>query len=128
MTNELRESLEINVDVDVTEISNPNADTDNNGDVKQTEDAISVKKKGKKAKQARKEARQTSTDGLTETPPVSLVCNTCNLKCKSKNKLFIHLKESGHALRLPSANSPSPNKEDKRKKGKKSKGKSSQIS
>ncbi|XP_071953881.1 dnaJ homolog subfamily C member 21-like [Antedon mediterranea] len=123
ITDELGERLEVNDNDTLT--NNKDSDGDNE---ELTQAPVNVKKKGKKAKQARKEAaRQNAVAGADEThqppPPESLICNTCNMKCKSKNKLFIHLKESGHSLRLPST----AMKDEKRKKGKRSKGKNAHI-
>ena len=70
------------------------------------------KKKGKKAKELRKaqrlaagEARETNTKKMSNIPEVDQdvehKCVTCKQEFPSKNKLFDHLKKTGHSVYLP---------------------------
>lgn len=36
-------------------------------------------------------------------PPTALACNVCHVGFSSRNKLFQHIKDSGHALHIASA-------------------------
>ncbi|KFW11350.1 DnaJ subfamily C member 21, partial [Eurypyga helias] len=55
----------------------------------------SAKPKGKKAKDARKSAKVSSENPTTNEVPIH--CATCNCAFQSRNKLFEHLKATGHA-------------------------------
>lgn len=80
----------------------PVVDTMNDGD--QTEDhSVSDRKKEK-------------TRGVSQPPQI---CNVCHKNFPTRNKLFQHIKESGHAVRIeqPTGNENSRN-EKKKKKGK----------
>lgn len=60
-------------------------------------DANGLEKVSKKAKRREKNYQKVlnSTNNTQQN-----FCNTCSKEFASKNKLFIHLKETGHALRL----------------------------
>jgi len=70
-----------------------------------TETAQPVKLKGKKAKDARKKLRAEQNKAAPTPHPEDaaplLVCQKCASNFKSKNKLFDHLKRTGHALVKP---------------------------
>ncbi|NXO63771.1 DJC21 protein, partial [Phainopepla nitens] len=55
----------------------------------------STKPKGKKAKEAKKSAKAASESSTTNEVPIH--CVTCNCAFPSRNKLFEHLKATGHA-------------------------------
>ncbi|XP_061325501.1 dnaJ homolog subfamily C member 21 isoform X1 [Pezoporus flaviventris] len=55
----------------------------------------STKPKGKKAKEAKKSAKASSEHPTTNEVPIH--CVTCNCAFPSRNKLFEHLKATGHA-------------------------------
>ncbi|KAH0627873.1 hypothetical protein JD844_008416, partial [Phrynosoma platyrhinos] len=85
-----------------------------------TEMKSNPKHKGKKTKDAKK----TSTRASSENPTmheVSLQCVTCHCEFQSRNKLFEHLKATGHAkaMQAPSVhitmNSSSRSKKEKRR-------------
>ncbi|NWW96819.1 DJC21 protein, partial [Rhynochetos jubatus] len=80
-------------------------------------EAKSVKPKGKKAKDARKSAKVSSESPTTNEVPIH--CATCNCAFPSRNKLFEHLKATGHAkaTQAPTANEAgnSRSKKEKRK-------------
>ncbi|XP_014231055.2 dnaJ homolog subfamily C member 21 isoform X1 [Trichogramma pretiosum] len=70
------------------------------------------KKKGKKAKELRKaqrqaagEARETNTKKMSKIPEVDQdldhTCVSCKQEFPSKNKLFDHLKKTGHSVYIP---------------------------
>ncbi|KAM4638544.1 dnaJ homolog subfamily C member 21 isoform 2-T2 [Amazona ochrocephala] len=58
-------------------------------------EAKSTKPKGKKAKEAKKSAKASSEHPTTNEVPIH--CVTCNCAFPSRNKLFEHLKATGHA-------------------------------
>ncbi|XP_072019279.1 dnaJ homolog subfamily C member 21-like [Amphiura filiformis] len=78
----------------------PSDDTPN---VENESQAPPVKLKGKKAKEARKAAREAAQAAAGKEEPVitAHICNTCHNEFRTKNKLFDHLKSSGHALKVP---------------------------
>ncbi|NXL92591.1 DJC21 protein, partial [Alectura lathami] len=61
----------------------------------QSEAKSSTKPKGKKAKDAKKSAKASSEHPTTNEVPIH--CVTCNCAFPSRNKLFEHLKATGHA-------------------------------
>nr|CAG4651925.1 EOG090X085R [Triops cancriformis] len=71
----------------------------------ETHAAVPEKAKGKKAKEKRKEKAAQNKDASSGTgisaqdQPVS--CAVCQNKFSTKNKLFSHLKETGHAIYIP---------------------------
>ncbi|KFU86004.1 DnaJ subfamily C member 21, partial [Chaetura pelagica] len=74
-------------------------DTSTTEDVSQVKEATteaksSTKPKGKKAKDAKKSAKASSEQPANEVP---ILCVTCNCAFPSRNKLFEHLKATGHA-------------------------------
>nr|XP_033788878.1 dnaJ homolog subfamily C member 21 isoform X2 [Geotrypetes seraphini] len=77
------------------------------------------KVKGKKAKEMKKAARQAEVPEQNEETSVSLRCVSCHGDFPSRNKLFEHLKVTGHATAInsPSSNGPlnSKTKKEKRK-------------
>ncbi|NWI33275.1 DJC21 protein, partial [Sula dactylatra] len=82
-----------------------------------TEERSSTKPKGKKAKDAKKSAKASSEHPTTNEVPIH--CVTCNCAFPSRNKLFEHLKATGHAkaTQAPAVNGAvnTRNKRDKRK-------------
>ncbi|OXB66711.1 hypothetical protein ASZ78_013102 [Callipepla squamata] len=91
-------------------------------DVSQANDAqsevkSSTKPKGKKAKDAKKSAKASSEHQTVSEVPIH--CVTCNCTFPSRNKLFEHLKATGHAkaTQAPSANGAvhTRSKKEKRK-------------
>lgn len=67
------------------------------------EEAVAKPKKGKKAKEERRRAREAK--GITIAPQVNeLRCSVCCSEFPSKNKLFSHIKAEGHAA-IKTANS-----------------------
>ncbi|KFO80009.1 DnaJ subfamily C member 21, partial [Cuculus canorus] len=97
-------------------------DTNTTEDVSQvneakTEAKSSVKLKGKKAKDAKKSAKASAEHPTTNEVPIH--CVTCNCAFPSRNKLFEHLKATGHAkaTQAPAVNGTvnSRNKKEKRK-------------
>lgn len=90
-------------------------------DVSQVDEARSeakshTKPKGKKAKEAKKSAKASSEHPTNEVP---IHCVTCNCAFASRNKLFEHLKATGHAKATQAAAVNGAvntrNKKDKRK-------------
>ncbi|XP_063996937.1 dnaJ homolog subfamily C member 21 isoform X2 [Pogoniulus pusillus] len=77
----------------------------------------STKPKGKKAKDAKKSAKASSEHPATHEVPIH--CVTCNCAFPSRNKLFEHLKATGHAraAQAPAVNGAvnTKNKKEKRK-------------
>ncbi|XP_030322726.1 dnaJ homolog subfamily C member 21 [Calypte anna] len=77
----------------------------------------STKLKGKKAKDAKKSAKASSEQPATNEIPI--LCVTCNCAFPSRNKLFEHLKATGHAkaTQVPAVNGAvdARNKKEKRK-------------
>ncbi|NXN86079.1 DJC21 protein, partial [Bombycilla garrulus] len=77
----------------------------------------STKPKGKKAKEAKKSAKASSESSTTN--EVAIYCVTCNCVFPSRNKLFDHLKATGHAraTAAPTVNGAvnTKNKKEKRK-------------
>ncbi|NXH11714.1 DJC21 protein, partial [Bucco capensis] len=77
----------------------------------------STKPKGKKAKDARKSAKASSEHPTTNEVPIQ--CVTCSCTFPSRNKLFEHLKATGHAkaTQAPAVNGAvnTRNKKEKRK-------------
>ncbi|XP_053910597.1 dnaJ homolog subfamily C member 21 isoform X2 [Cuculus canorus] len=96
-------------------------DTNTTEDVSQVNEAKteakSVKLKGKKAKDAKKSAKASAEHPTTNEVPIH--CVTCNCAFPSRNKLFEHLKATGHAkaTQAPAVNGTvnSRNKKEKRK-------------
>ncbi|NWT45471.1 DJC21 protein, partial [Chroicocephalus maculipennis] len=82
-----------------------------------TEVKSSTKPKGKKAKDAKKPAKASSEQPTTNEVPIH--CVTCNSAFPSRNKLFEHLKATGHAkaTQAPAVNGAvnTRNKKEKRK-------------
>ncbi|KAM6034898.1 dnaJ homolog subfamily C member 21 isoform 2-T2 [Theristicus caerulescens] len=80
-------------------------------------EAKSTKPKGKKAKDAKKSAKASSEHPTTNEVPIH--CVTCNCAFPSRNKLFEHLKATGHAkaTQAPAVNGAvnTRNKKEKRK-------------
>jgi len=77
-------------------------------------------KKKKKSKGGSKHQENEKED-LDEGPSRgSLTCAQCNGSFPSKNKLYAHLKDTGHAVFLPKSGVPGGNEgQKKKKKGKK---------
>ncbi|XP_038068653.1 dnaJ homolog subfamily C member 21-like [Patiria miniata] len=80
-----------------------------NGSVEDAEESEkpAVKLKGKKAKEARRAAREKTANQEQKTKVQSasddpVVCNVCRNEFPTRNKLFNHIKSSGHALHVPS--------------------------
>lgn len=82
-----------------------------------SEEKSSTKPKGKKAKEAKKSAKASSESSATNEVPIH--CVTCNCTFPSRNKLFEHLKATGHAraTTTPTVNGAvnARNKKEKRK-------------
>lgn len=81
-------------------------------------EAKSTKPKGKKAKEAKKSSKASSESSTTNEVPIH--CVTCNCVFPSRNKLFEHLKATGHAratTTTPTVNGAmnAKTKKDKRK-------------
>ncbi|KAG8456732.1 hypothetical protein GDO86_002496 [Hymenochirus boettgeri] len=70
----------------------------NETEIQNSETKPSAKPKGKKAKDMKKAARQTTASVQDEMSDLPLKCNTCSSEFPTRNKLFNHLKTSGHAL------------------------------
>ncbi|NXX47640.1 DJC21 protein, partial [Tricholaema leucomelas] len=97
-------------------------DTSATEDVAQVNEAksevkSSTKPKGKKAKDAKKSAKASSEHSARNEVPIH--CVTCNCAFPSRNKLFEHLKATGHAkaAQAPAVNGAvnTKNKKEKRK-------------
>ncbi|XP_033636350.1 dnaJ homolog subfamily C member 21-like [Asterias rubens] len=87
-----------------------------------TEETPSVRLKGKKAKEARKAAReklasQEQNSQVHNDEP--LLCNTCNNEFPTRNKLFNHIKTTGHALKVETSKMRVDTGEKSNSKGKK---------
>ncbi|CAG0883256.1 unnamed protein product [Cyprideis torosa] len=66
------------------------------------------KSKGKKAKEARRKAKEQGVEkpsSQTATDPSAPLCAKCKAVFPTKNKLFEHLKKTGHAVPLPACSS-----------------------
>lgn len=78
---------------------------EDNDDSYQEAPTVPVKRKGKKAKELRKAQRQTLTEEKIKLMESSRDANHCCMTCKtefsSKNKLFDHLKKTGHSVHIP---------------------------
>ncbi|XP_018121922.1 dnaJ homolog subfamily C member 21 isoform X2 [Xenopus laevis] len=98
----------------------PDPDSTTNEAETQIEDAKPAPKlKGKKAKEMKKAAKQSAAPVQDEDEP-PMRCNTCSSEFSTRNKLFNHLKTTGHALAThnSAATNTAPNsrsKKDKRK-------------
>lgn len=55
----------------------------------------------------------------TKTSSMNHACNVCKAVFETRNKLFEHIKDEGHALRVENTNQPSTTKQGRKKKGKK---------
>ncbi|KAM4809616.1 dnaJ homolog subfamily C member 21 [Rhinophrynus dorsalis] len=102
-------------DTDTTACPNATEAETQSSEVKQA-----PKLKGKKAKDMKKAAKQATTAvQQTEQSEEILRCNTCSSEFPTRNKLFSHLKTTGHALAIhnPLANTAttSRTKKEKRK-------------
>ncbi|CAH2296510.1 dnaJ homolog subfamily C member 21 [Pelobates cultripes] len=100
-------------DTNATPLAN---DTESQNDESKIEPKVTGKK-GKNVKKPSKQTTQTDSQTAKEGP---LYCNTCSTEFPTRNKLFTHLKTSGHALALnnPTGNpaGSSKSKKEKRKK------------
>ncbi|KAM4708226.1 dnaJ homolog subfamily C member 21 [Discoglossus pictus] len=91
--------------------------TVNEVETQSSEGKAASKPKGKKAKEIKKAAKKTTPTEQAESD-VPLCCNTCSSEFSTRNKLFTHLKNTGHALAV---NNPTGNttanrtKKEKRK-------------
>ncbi|XP_066285142.1 dnaJ homolog subfamily C member 21-like [Branchiostoma lanceolatum] len=63
-------------------------------------------KKAKEARKAAKEAKGTPQRDFTPVPQPATVCNVCMHEFATRNKLFDHIKSTGHALHLTSQQQP----------------------
>lgn len=82
------------------------------------EEKPAQKPKGKKAKEMKKAAKMAVIQENEEQTFAPLRCNTCTSEFPTRNKLFSHLKSTGHALATGNtpANAAAPKpKKDKRK-------------
>ncbi|KAM4052915.1 dnaJ homolog subfamily C member 21 isoform 1-T1 [Anomaloglossus baeobatrachus] len=79
------------------------AETDNTGAAETATDEgkPTTKPKGKKAKDLKKATKVAAAQENPEQAEVSLKCNTCRTDFSTRNKLFTHLKTTGHALAVP---------------------------
>ncbi|XP_069819228.1 dnaJ homolog subfamily C member 21 isoform X2 [Dendropsophus ebraccatus] len=96
----------------------PDADNTTATETPATEGKPATKLKGKKAKDLKKAAKMAAAQENPEETELSLKCNTCGTEFSTRNKLFTHLKNTGHALAVsnPSTNTAaSKSKKDKRK-------------
>ncbi|XP_075697904.1 dnaJ homolog subfamily C member 21 [Rhinoderma darwinii] len=84
------------------------------------EGKLATKLKGKKAKDLKKATKMAAAqEVLEQEAEISLNCNTCGTEFSTRNKLFTHLKNTGHALAAsnpPTSTATSKPKKDKRKK------------
>ncbi|XP_010133606.1 PREDICTED: dnaJ homolog subfamily C member 21, partial [Buceros rhinoceros silvestris] len=100
-------------------VSEDTSTTDDVGQENETKSEVksSTKPKGKKAKDAKKSAKASSEHPTTNEVPIH--CVTCNCAFPSRNKLFEHLKATGHAkaTQAPAVNGAvnTRNKKEKRK-------------
>ncbi|XP_044148694.1 dnaJ homolog subfamily C member 21 isoform X2 [Bufo gargarizans] len=62
-----------------------------------------TKPKGKKAKDLKKAAKMAAAQEIPEQTEQSLKCNTCGTEFSTRNKLFTHLKNTGHAMAVSNA-------------------------
>ncbi|XP_070599563.1 dnaJ homolog subfamily C member 21 [Erythrolamprus reginae] len=81
-----------------------------------TEAKSNPKGKGKKAKEAKKTSSKASSEDQVK-PEGPLQCVTCSCEFQSRNKLFEHLKTTGHAkaLATPTANAATSSRSKKEK-------------
>ncbi|XP_073537675.1 dnaJ homolog subfamily C member 21 isoform X2 [Phyllobates terribilis] len=98
----------------------PVPDTDNTGaaETPADEGKPTTKLKGKKAKDLKKAAKVATAQENPEQTELSLKCNTCGTDFSTRNKLFTHLKNTGHALTVtnPPTHAAAPkSKKEKRK-------------
>ncbi|NXW82561.1 DJC21 protein, partial [Alopecoenas beccarii] len=100
-------------------VSEEASTTEDVGQVNEAKSEVksSTKPKGKKAKDAKKSAKASSENPTMNEVPIH--CVTCNCTFPSRNKLFEHLKATGHAkaTQAPSVNGAvnTRNKKEKRK-------------
>ncbi|XP_022105462.1 dnaJ homolog subfamily C member 21-like [Acanthaster planci] len=82
-----------------------------------------VKLKGKKAKEARRAAREKAASEeqqrVSSASDAPLLCNVCRNEFPTRNKLFNHIKSSGHALHVPSTDGTVDDSEKNSSKSKK---------
>ncbi|XP_069688020.1 dnaJ homolog subfamily C member 21 [Periplaneta americana] len=75
--------------------------------------------KNKKAKTVRKKAKRDVGDGVAGVQDSNHCCVTCHSEFPSKNKLFDHLKKTGHSVYIPrSTTAPTKDRLDERGRGK----------
>ncbi|XP_053304106.1 dnaJ homolog subfamily C member 21 [Spea bombifrons] len=91
----------------------------NEAEPQATEEKAAPKVTGKKTKNAKKASKQVAEPDVKAENDAPLRCNTCASEFSTRNKLFNHLKTSGHSLAIngpagSSANS-SKTKKEKRK-------------
>ncbi|XP_028916047.1 dnaJ homolog subfamily C member 21 [Ornithorhynchus anatinus] len=102
---------------DVRQVEHGSSGTADQVDESKSEAKNVPKPKGKKGKDCKKAAKVPEEQQTVADVPIS--CTTCNREFPSRNKLFEHLKATGHAraCSMPSVNSPaaSRNKKEKRK-------------
>ncbi|CAD5113512.1 DgyrCDS2672 [Dimorphilus gyrociliatus] len=75
-----------------------------------------TKSKSQKKNKRKEKKQQGDEDSITTNQ--AHFCNTCSREFSSKNKLFSHLKETGHALRLEGEDKAEPSRKKLGKKGK----------
>ncbi|MEE6458004.1 hypothetical protein FKM82_000141 [Ascaphus truei] len=105
---EQKESLQ---DTDSTVSSNANeADTQSN------EVKTAPKLKGKKSKELKKASKPAAATEQQAESDVPLRCVTCSCDFPTRNKLFSHLKNTGHALAINTTSNSKTKKEKRRNK------------
>ncbi|XP_018418959.1 PREDICTED: dnaJ homolog subfamily C member 21 [Nanorana parkeri] len=110
LNNDLEPQDDIQVDIQDTETMT--------GPEMTSEEKPATKVKGKKAKEMKKATKMAAAQENEEQSNAPMRCNTCSSEFSTRNKLFSHLKSTGHALATgnPPANMPaSKSKKEKRK-------------
>ena len=67
----------------------------------------------------RSESRSANNKQNSDESSTTHACNVCKESFKTRNKLFEHIKEQGHALRVENTNEQGSAKKGRKKKGKK---------
>uniref|UniRef100_A0A6V7JJ97 DnaJ homolog subfamily C member 21 n=1 Tax=Bracon brevicornis TaxID=1563983 RepID=A0A6V7JJ97_9HYME len=119
-------------ETDLPEDNDKNSEAEENDDIsaaksnaEATSTSVTRKTKGKKAKESRKAKNQSDTkskpqkqstkDVESDVGDIEHCCVTCKSEFSSKNKLFDHLKKTGHSVYLPNATKSRKNNEKKRR-------------
>ncbi|XP_031556654.1 LOW QUALITY PROTEIN: dnaJ homolog subfamily C member 21-like [Actinia tenebrosa] len=117
-----------NIDANVDEFSNTNSDCQNHDSEKESslKDQETSNQEGHDETHAADSASSTAHNSANSKQNIHAkktsedhACNVCKEAFATRNKLFQHIKEQGHALRVENTNDKEQTKQGRKKKGKK---------